>query len=317
MSEGAVRLEAVIDSRPAPVRGPRVSVIIPTYRRPHLLGAAIQSVLNQTFQDFEILVVDDHSGDNTEAVVLAFADPRIRYIAHHTNWRVGAARNTGVLNSNGAFIAFLDDDDEWQPEKLERQLEIFDRSAPVTGAVYTGFQMIDRVTGKTKLTMRPSKRGHILHELCRDNCVGTASTVILRRKCLEDVGLFDETIDFGEEYDMWIRLAHSFDFAFLPDPLVRYSVHATRLSTNYGSMIKGLERVLAKFSVFFAVYPRDLSRRYLDLGVLHCYQGNGIKGRRAFLRAIRLAPSLVKNYVYLGLSLLGTRTFRFVRLGLR
>lgn len=282
-----------------------------------MLGAAIQSVLNQTFQDFEIVIVDDNSGDDTQEVVRGFSDPRIRYIAHRTNWRVGAARNTGVLNSSGQFVAFLDDDDEWLSEKLERQLELFGRCASVTGAVYTGFHMMDRRTGRTVQMVRPSKRGHILHELCRHNCVGTASTVILRRECFEEVGLFDETIDFGEEYDMWIRVAHAFDFAFLPEPLVRYSVHGNRLSTNYGVMIRGLDRLLAKFGPFFAAYPLDLSRRHLELGVWHCYQGEARKGRQAFGRAIRIAPLRFKNYFYLGLALFGSRVFRWVRLSSR
>jgi len=298
-----------------PVRGaaPRGSVIIPTYRRPQLLGAAIQSVLGQTFQDFEIVVVDDHSGDNTEQVVRSFPDPRIRYIEHRTNWRVAAARNTGVLNSSGEFVAFLDDDDEWVPDKLARQIEVFDSRAPVTGVVYTGFAMIERQTGNTVQVVRPTKQGHILHELCRHNCVGTASTVVIRRECFRVVGLFDETIDFGEEYDMWIRIAHSFDFAFLADPLVRYSVHGRRLSTNYDAMILGLQRQLAKSLDFFASYPDDLSRRYIKLGILSAYAGDGRLARQAFGRAVASSPGRIKNYFYWCLGLLGSRVFRTVR----
>lgn len=290
---------------------PRVSVIIPTHRRPVLLKAALQSVLDQTFQDFEIVVVDDASRDNTEEVVRSFGDPRIRYLAHQSNWRVAAARNTGVLNSSGEIIAFLDDDDEWLPEKLERQIAVFDRCAPVTGAVYTGFEKIDRRTGKVLAVVRPSKRGHILHEL-RQNCVGTASTVALRRRCIEEVGLFDETIDFGEEYDMWIRTAHSFDFAFLAEPLVRYSVHEDRLSTNYDVMIRGLERQIAKHSDFFSSSPRDLRRQFITLGALYCYSGDSKKGRAAFRRAIRIDPLYPKQYRYLALSLFGPAVFRAV-----
>ncbi|MGH9366419.1 MAG: glycosyltransferase family 2 protein [Thermoanaerobaculia bacterium] len=292
---------------------PRVSVIIPTYRRPQFLAAAIRSVLNQTYQNFDIVVVDDNSGDNTEAVVSSFGDPRIRYIGHRTNWRVAAARNTGVLNSSGDFVAFLDDDDEWLPEKLGRQMDVFDGRSDVTGVVYTGFQMISRATGRTVMTVRPTRQGHILHELCRDNCVGTASTVVLRRECFEEVGLFDETIDFGEEYDMWIRVAHAFDFAFLPESLVRYSVHGARLSTSRTVMIRGLQRQLSKYGAFFAAYPSSLSSRYIALGVGFCREGDAKEGRRVFLRAIQIAPLRLKNYFYLGLALLGARVFRWVR----
>ncbi len=287
---------------------PRVSVIIPTYRRPILLAAAIQSVLDQTFQDFEIVVVDDASGDNTEQVVQQFRDARLRYISHRTNWRVAAARNTGVLNTSGPLIAFLDDDDEWLPTKLERQVAMLDRSAAVTGVVYTGFQKFDRVTGRLLSTVTPSKRGHILHEL-RRNCVGTASTVVLRRQCLEEVGLFDETIDFGEEYDMWIRIAHSFDFAYIADPLVRYSIHGTRLSTNYAVMIRGLERQLEKHRDFFSAYPAAFHQRLIELGSLYCQAGQMVKARAAFRRAVAMAPLRPKHYRYLVLSLFGSRVF--------
>jgi glycosyltransferase involved in cell wall biosynthesis len=290
---------------------PRVSVIIPTHRRPVLLAAAIQSVLAQTYQDFDIVVVDDASGDNTERVVRSFPDPRILYIAHQANWRVGAARNTGVLNSSGELVAFLDDDDEWLPDKLERQVALLDSCARVTGVVYTGFQKIDRSNGRLLSMVTPSKRGHILHEL-RRNCVGTASTVLLRRICFDEVGLFDETIDFGEEYDMWIRVAHSFDFAYIAEPLVRYSVHTTRLSTNSGVMIRGLERQLEKHGPFFASLPREFSRRYIDLGSLYCSSGKMAEARAAFRKAIELAPFRPKPYRYFGLSLFGSRVFRGV-----
>jgi glycosyltransferase involved in cell wall biosynthesis len=293
---------------------PAVSVIIPTYRRSALLASAIQSVLNQTFQDFEIVVVDDNSGDDTERVVRSFPDPRISYIAHRTNWRVAAARNTGVLNSSGELVAFLDDDDEWLPEKLERQIGLLRRCSEVTGAVYTGFEMTDRQTGQIVYTIRPNRKGHILHELCRHNCVGTASTVILRRECFDEVGLFDETIDFGEEYDMWIRVAHAFDFAYLPDSLVRYSVHSARLSTSHGMVVRGLRRQLNKYGTFFSAYPASLSDRYIALGVGLCYERDAKEGRRAFWRAVRIAPWRLKNYLYFGLALFGSRIFRLVRL---
>lgn len=290
---------------------PRVSVVIPTYRRPKLLAAAIQSVLSQTYQDFDIVVVDDASGDNTEEVVRSFSDPRIRYIAHKHTWRVAAARNTGVLNSEGEIIAFLDDDDEWEEDKLKRQVALLDSCAPVTGIVFTGFQKIDRQSGRVVATVTPSYEGHLLYEL-RRNCVGTASTVALRRVCLEEVGLFDETIEFGEEYDMWIRIAHSFDFASIPDPLVRYSVHGVRLSTNFAVMIRGLERQFEKHHSFFSAYPVEFGRRYIELGSLYCHVGKLGQGRRAFVKAIRLAPLAIKNYRYLALSLLGARIFRTV-----
>jgi glycosyltransferase involved in cell wall biosynthesis len=278
-----------------------------------MLEAAVRSVLNQTYQDFEIVVVDDASNDDTEQVVRSIADPRIRYIAHKANRRVGAARNTGVRHSKGELIAFLDDDDEWLSEKLEKQVALLDSCSGVTGVIYTGCQKFDRTTGQLLATVTPSNSGHILHELCQRNCVGTASTVLLRRRCLDEVGFFDEAIDFGEEYDMWIRISHSYDFRFLPEPLVRYSVHEDRLSRSYGTMIRGLAAQLAKYEDFFGNYPELMSRRLLTLGALCCHSGDIRRGRAAFRRAIRVRPFGIKTYMYLCLSLFGATIFRVAR----
>ncbi len=106
---------------------PTVSVIIPTYNRANLVSRAIKSVLNQTYQDFEIIVVDDCSEDNTEEIVKSFNDSRIRYIKHKKNKGGSAARNTGIKRARGKYIAFLDDDDEWLPSKLEKQIMLFEK----------------------------------------------------------------------------------------------------------------------------------------------------------------------------------------------
>src|SRR5207237_7043535 len=116
---------------------PKVSVIIPTHNRSGFLRLAVLSVLKQTFPDFELVIVDDASGDDTPAVVKRFEDPRIRYIRHERNLRIAAARNTGISNSTGEYVAFLDDDDEWLPSKLQKQVSALDHSASTVGAVYT------------------------------------------------------------------------------------------------------------------------------------------------------------------------------------
>jgi len=126
-----------------PEKNPTVSVIISTYNRAHLIGRAIQSVLNQTYQDFEVIVVDDGSTDNTEEIVKSFNDPRIRYIRHEKNKGAAAARNTGIKAARGKYIAFQDSDDEWLPEKLEKQMKVFENAPPEAGVVYTDMQRIN------------------------------------------------------------------------------------------------------------------------------------------------------------------------------
>ena len=292
---------------------PRVSVIIPTHNRSAFLRSAIRSVLAQTYQDFELIVVDDASTDDTAHVVDSFNNERITYLRHSVNRRVAAARNTGIGRAGGEFIAFLDDDDEWLPAKLAAQVTMLDSSAAVVGAVYSAFDQVDLYTHEILATSRPGKRGHILHELCLRNLIGTASTVCLRRTCLDEVGLFDEGIEFGEEYDLWIRIAHSFDFKYIDEVLVRYGVHTTRLSTNYAVMISGLEGQLRKHAAFFASDLPNYSRRYVALGALHCYKGDARRARSAFTEAIKASPLVLSNYLYFGLSLFGASIFRKVR----
>ena len=145
---------------------PKVSVVIPTRNRAAFLQAAIQSVLNQTFQDFEIIVVDDASADQTAQVIQSFTDPRINYIRHETNKGQGVTRNDGINQASGEYVALLDDDDEWLPEKLEKQVRLLDSSPSKVGLVYTGFCKVDGSSKRVINRVIPEKRGQVFEELC-------------------------------------------------------------------------------------------------------------------------------------------------------
>ncbi|HWP93500.1 MAG TPA: glycosyltransferase [Thermodesulfobacteriota bacterium] len=290
---------------------PKVSVVIPTYNRAELLGSAINSVLSQTFQDFEIVVVDDASRDNTAEVIRGFNDKRIKHVRHETNKGEAGARNTGVINSDGSYVAFLDDDDEWLPEKLERQIEIFERDSDRIGGVYTGFLKVDRATGQVVKEVIPTKRGNIFNELLQFNWIRIPSVLMVKKECFDRTGLFDASIPFGLDYDMWIRISKEFQFEYVDRPLVKYYSHAdSRLSTNYKLVISGKEAMLKKYSDVFESNKKDHSYRYLQLGVLYCYSGNARKGREAFLRAIMAYPFEVRHYFNFCLSLLGASVFK-------
>src|SRR5262245_9487013 len=138
---------------------PEVSVVIPTYNRAGFLKTAITSALAQTLQNFEIIVVDDASQDDTEKILRQFQDSRIRLIRHKTNQGVAAARNTGVVNSKGKFIAFLDDDDQWFPQKLEKQLRVLEKN-PTVGVVYTGSFAVDASSNQIIKQLIPKERGY-------------------------------------------------------------------------------------------------------------------------------------------------------------
>jgi glycosyltransferase involved in cell wall biosynthesis len=288
---------------------PKVSVIIPTYNRAEQLKLAIGSVLSQSFQDFEIIVVDDASRDNTPEVVAGFKNDRIRHIRHGTNKKISASRNTGILNSRGKYIAFLDDDDAWLPEKLEPQVRLLEDSPATTGAVYSGFYKIDKSSGNTLGKITPTKRGDIFQDLLTGNWIAT-STVLLRKECFQKVGLFDESMVFGEDYDMWIRISQEFHFDYIGNPLAYYHFHDNNCSNNYELVIRGMESNNRKYEKFFVLRKKFYSDRYHSLGMFYCFIGNVRKGREAFLKAIRLYPFDVRYYFRLSTCLLGAEKFR-------
>jgi glycosyltransferase involved in cell wall biosynthesis len=289
---------------------PKVSVVIPTYKRAAFLKAAIRSVLSQTFQDFEIIVVDDASDDLSEEAVRSFRDLRIRYMRHETNRGQGASRNDGIRQALGEYIGFLDDDDQWLPEKLGRQVALLDNSSPEVGLIYTGFCQIDASSKRVVGHVIPEKRGWTFEELCLKNWIGTCSTVLARRVCFAKIGLFDEELASAADYDMWIRVAKDYAIDYVREFLVLYTVHENRISTNHESMSRGLESLLRKHAPYFALDSKNYSRRYSGLGINYCCNGNTKKGREALLRAIKLYPFEIRHYYNLCLSLLGTANFR-------
>jgi glycosyltransferase involved in cell wall biosynthesis len=287
---------------------PEVSVIIPTHNRATFLRLAVESVLNQTFEDLEIIVVDDGSRDNTREVVCGFSDRRIRYIRHETSKGGSAARNTGIVNSISKYVAFLDDDDEWMGEKLRMQVDILERSPQRVGGVYTGHLVVDS-SGNVLREWTPRKRGNIYSDMLSRNWLATASSLLLRRDCFNKVGLFDEGLPSFQDYDMWIRISKEFDFEYIDKPLVKYRIHGNQIWTNLEALDRGMELMLKRYGGSPA-FRKNYSNYYLGLGVGYCYRGSAKKGREAFLKAIRLYPFEIRHYFNLFLSFLGVDNFR-------
>ena len=229
----------------------KVDVIITTYNRAEFLQAAIGSVLNQSFGDFTLIVVDDASQDDTQSIVESFNDKRIKYIRHTVNRGEPFARNTGVSNGRAEFVAFLDDDDEWLDEKLRLTVDLLENSPSKVGGVYSGLFIIDRSSGVIKGRKLAERRGDIYLDMVSRNVLFTPSTVLLRRKCFEKVGLFDESIPWMPDYDMWIRISKDFHFECIEEPLVKYHVHKNQSSNNAAIRARGLEAMLKKHHEFF------------------------------------------------------------------
>ena len=288
---------------------PKVSVIIPTCNRAGFLRGAIDSVLSQTFQDFEIVVVDDASTDNTPEIVACFHDQRIKFIRHKSRKGAAIARNTGITNSKCDYIAFLDDDDEWFPEKLAKQMAVMLASPPRGGvSCIPAIDLVDRASGKIKGQMIPTKSGDLSEALLIDNCIGGTSSVLIKKDCFKKVGMFDEALPSMEDYDLWIRISRWFHFDYVKEPLLKYYVHQKKISKNLHALSRGMEILLLKHGNS-PQFKRYLSYRYLSLGVDFCYSRDTGQALESYLKAIKLYPFEFRHYFNLCLSLLGPEIF--------
>jgi len=292
---------------------PTVSVIIPTKNRADYVSSAIQSVLHQTFGDFEIIVVDGASIDNTREVISKFDDERIRYIREKKDRGASASRNTGIRLSTGKFIAFLDDDDLWMPSKLEKQLELVNKK-PNVGAVYTGTWGFKK-NGKVIVSRIPFLRGNIFPEILEKNYVGGCSMVLVRKECLEKVGLFDENLPAGEDFDLWIRLAKYYQFDCIREPLVLYRIHEKRVSADpYRSLI-AKKSLFEKYSMELTTSFNDrkiLGFWHYGLGVRYCECGDVRRGKKEFVKAITCNQFSVLYYARLLASFFGSKVFNLL-----
>lgn len=180
---------------------PTVSVIIPTYNRAHLVARAIQSVLDQTYQDFEIIVVDDASTDNTEAVIQQYDDSRIVYLKHEVNSGGAAARNTGIRHARGQYIAFLDSDDEWLPIHLGQRISYF--TSHTCNGLYSPFY-VKNGSIITPSKLKPFPRLGLADSILSGKNDTRTSTFVFRADCLRNV-MFDESLAKHQDWDLAIR----------------------------------------------------------------------------------------------------------------
>ena len=206
---------------------PTVSVIIHTFNNEKFIAETIESVLKQTYNDYEIIVVDDGSEDGTRDVLLPYMQD-IRY-HYKENGGIASAKNAGISLSNSEFIAFLDHDDLWVPDKLKIQMEHFS-SNPQVGLVYAKYTSF---RNDKELRTKPEKgySGWIFKELLSKSFIQT-STVMVKRECLNAVGPYDESFTLGDEYDMFLRVAKRFQCGFVDKELTRYRIHDRNASKD-------------------------------------------------------------------------------------
>ncbi|MBN1115004.1 MAG: glycosyltransferase [Oligoflexia bacterium] len=207
----------------------KVSVIIPTFNRAYCLDRAVNSVLAQKYTDYELLIIDDGSTDNTEKKINYYRerDPRVRAFRNR-NSGVSQARNLGILNARGSFIAFLDSDDEWLPGKLLCQMEFYEKheySICHTDEIWI------RNGNRVNQMHKHKKSGGCIFRQCLPLCCISPSSVIIRKDVFDRVGLFDEELPVCEDYDLWLRISAVYEVSFIQTPLIiKYGGHSDQLS---------------------------------------------------------------------------------------
>ena len=232
-----------------------VTIIIPAYNSMPYLKSTLASVFEQTYQDFEVIVVNDGSSDETEEYISSLTDSRLRLI-NQANQGVSVARNVGISNAQGRYVAFLDADDLWRQTKLEKQVSYLENSADV-GLVYTWTAMADSNCKPTGRLSASNAEGNVWQELLtKTNLLGCGSTPLVRKSCFETVGLFDSELVPAEDWDMWLRIAASYSFGVIKEALVLYRANPNSLSKSYLSMWKSSCRVVEKA---FQSAPEDLT----------------------------------------------------------
>lgn len=224
---------------------PLVSVVIASYNTAQYLPAATRSVLDQTWQNLEVIVIDDGSTDGTEAEMEAFRkDARFRYIKTENRGQP-KAKNRGIQEARGDYIAFCDADDLWRNDKLEKQIPAF--SSPEVGVVYSEVSYLDENDNPLNKP-QPYERhsGDVTNELIIKNFV-PFGTAVIRRACTEQQGFFDEQLPMGIDWDLWLRYSINWKFHYVPEKTYIYRVWSGQMSANYRGRYENAFRILAKF----------------------------------------------------------------------
>ena len=288
---------------------PRVSVVIPTHNNGEYLESALESVYQQTYAAYEIIVVDDASSDDTPERMERHAE-RIRYL-RQSHAGSAVARNRGILCASGDYIAFLDSDDLWMPEKLERQMSIA-AGHPQSVLIYCDFhrsEQLDSVLTSGLAGRKHWKGGSEFQSLLRQNFLHTSS-VVVRREALAASGIFDPKLINAQDWDLWIRLAASGEFQFVDEVLSFYRLHATQSvrTTKYArNLIFADEMVLARWRGDGQTLEPIRAKLREDLWVLARREwkaGNFARARAAYWRCASLPGRRVSAAVRaLGCSL--------------
>lgn len=269
----------------------KVSVVIPAYNGEKYIAEAIESALTQSYPVFEIIVVDDGSADRTKEIVGQY--PQIKYF-YQENKGPAAARNKGIRESSGEYIAFLDSDDAWAPKKTELQVEKMEGS-PEHGLVYTGRTRVGPHRAKDMKKRLKPPEGYVFERLLKNNFI-CCSSVMVRRECFRKAGYFDESsaINKSEDYDMWLRIARDHSMGFIDMPLVYYRINLNgHCRSSITAAYAAREQVILKSLRYFNGDREKLKKEIIkkmrfDMGRSLLNEGDYKTSKAAFIEAAKM-----------------------------
>ncbi len=293
---------------------PKVSVIIPAYNAMAYLPESVESVLRQTFTDFEVLLINDGSLDQIIEWAGQITDPRVKLISQK-NQGVSEARNTGIAHAQGEYLAFLDADDLWEPTKLEKQVRCLEKNSAV-GLVHTWVVLADEQGKSTNKVCISQAEGDVWKQIAEESLLTCGSTPMIRRCCFEKIGGFDQNLHIAEDWDMWIRIASRYSFAVVKEPLVRYRQHSNNASKNCQTMLSYFRIVIEKNFKFVRSDLLYLKKRAYGRANLYIawrsWQNRDYEGAMHFRhQAVGHYPQLLysDSYIHLSLIMAATRWF--------
>lgn len=285
---------------------PAISVVIPAYNRADSIRMAVESILRQTFTNFELLVVDDGSTDGTMAALDDVSDPRLHRLANPRNMGACAARNTGIHAAKGIWVAFQDSDDEWLPRKLEKQMARLVEAEPDAVACYCGILIQSDARAGSKgghdggAGRRTYPRYHPAPGISRTEgdlkqsilrySLASTQTLIVRRDLLLELGGFDEAQHALQDWELAIRLSRRGRFAFVDEPLVLQYFSDNSITHNHRRRAEARLRVLDKHHALFAAHPKILARHHVSIAGELRRLGDSVGARRALGQALRIRP---------------------------
>ena len=279
---------------------PKISVVVPAYNSQSTILETIYSVLQQSFSDFELIVIDDGSTDKTLRLLSTVKDARLK-VYSYSNGGLPAARNRGIVRATGEFISFIDADDLWTPDKLELQLQALQKN-PQAGVAYSWTICMGNDGSSFHPGVCDSFQGDVYSKLLVGNFIGSGSNVLIRREAIESVGYFDESLKSCEDWDYWMRLAPKWDFVVVSKPQIIYRLSSGAMSSKLDVMEKYQTLVLEKA---FASAPPELQYLknqgfayiYLFMTRLSLSRANDVKvvkeASQKLWKAIRFSPKIL------------------------